>query len=245
MAAPTLVAFAEIENSIAASTNLTTASVSWQTNDVIVLMACSEGNGETISAPTTTGSGVSFGAAQKSHNTSASDTNAVCYAAVASATSSGTYSIQQSGGGTKHMNIGVWIFRGSAGIGNSASSTGSSRTVSLTPTGVDGSICWIVGDWAAAATVVFSPTATTHSNVAPGPTASPVSVQASPSYTYYYAELDDQTSGAANSYGVGGAGTGPFTIIAIETKASAAAAKATVPPIYNVPPVALHHSTTW
>jgi hypothetical protein len=83
---------------------------------------------------------------------------------------------------------------------------------------------WIVIDWATAAATAASPTATSHNASTPGPTASPVAVQQSPNYTYYVAELDDQTSAGAVSYGITGSGTGPFTIIAIETKASAGGA---------------------
>ena len=117
----------------------------------------------------------------------------------------------------------MYVFRGSAGIGNSNIYTGTSPTgLSLTPTGADGAVCWGVFDWAADTAQSFSPAATTHSAGSPGPTASPVSAQIAGKFTYYVGDLDDQTSAGAVSYGIGGAGTGPFTIVALEVKASSA-----------------------
>jgi len=248
---PTLVAFAQAEAAVNTGVNVTTASISWQTNDVIVAFAGCEGGagGETINTPTTAGSGISFGAAQQIHNSTGSDATAGCWAAVASASSSGTFSVNytHAGGTSRDTPIGVYVWRGSAGIGNSAitGTPSSTKTVSLTPTGADGAICWMVSDWAAAATVAFSPTPTTHNSSTPGPTASPYSQQTTGS-TYYIGELDDQASAGANSYGVGGAGTGPFTIIAIEVMAAAGGGATPVParPIV-VPSLAAIQAGSW
>ena len=83
-------------------------------------------------------------------------------------------------------------------------------------------------DWAAVATVAFSPAATTHGSGAPGPTASPRPRRSARKFTYYLGELDDQTSAGAVSYGIGGTGTGPFTIVAIEAKSAGGGTDATV-----------------
>lgn len=247
MAAPTLVVFSENEAVVTNGGTIAAPSMSWQTNDVVVVLAANEGNlASTFTGPTTTGTGLSFTNRQL-HNTTAADPGGAGWTAVATGNSTGTISVGQSGAGSQRIVIGVYIYRSSTGVGNSAISTGSSRTVNLTAAGgADGGMSWVSADWAAVAVVAFTPTTTTHGSGAPGPTASPVSVQQSPSYTYYVGNLDDQTSAGAVAYGVGGSGTGPFTIIAVEAKAGAGApAKATASPIYNVPPVALHHSTTW
>lgn len=244
--APTLVAFASTETTVATGVAVTTASISWQTGDVVVLFAQTDGEsgGETIAAPSTTGSGITF-TQQQLHQSAGSDTGAGCWAAVASANSSGTFSTSATHTGvntSRPKRVSVYIWRGSAGIGNSAitASPSSTKTVSLTPTGADGAICWVVGDWNADATVAFSPTATTHSSGSPGPTASPVSVQDATLYTSYVACLDDQASSGANSYGVAGSGAGPFTIVAIEVKAGtpAAAGSSTVQAAQSFPPFA-------
>jgi hypothetical protein len=223
---PTLVAFAQTTSAVNTDVAVTTASISWQTDDVVVVFTGCEGGagGETLNTPTTTGSGISFGAAQRIHNSTGTTASGGCWAAVATANSSGTFSGTYShvGGTGRFTVIGVYVFRGSAGIGNSAitATPSGTRVQALTPTGADGSICWYVGDWAAAATVAFTPTPTTHTAGSPGPTASPYSQQTA-NVTYYIGELDDQTSTGSVDYGIGGSGTGPFTIIAIEAKAAA------------------------
>lgn len=230
MAAPTLIAFAEVEGNATSSVPVTTASISWQTNDVVVVVVGNEGNGTTTLGMSNTGTGLSFGTAQQVHQSAGADGGAGCWAAVATASSSGTFSGTTSGANQRTV-IGAYVFRGSAGIGNSVLYTGVSPTgASLTPTGADGSIVWIVIDWATAAATAASPTATSHNASTPGPTASPVAVQQSPNYTYYVAELDDQTSAGAVSYGITGSGTGPFTIIAIETKSSGGTSVTVIPP---------------
>jgi hypothetical protein len=233
MSAPTLIAFAETESAPASGGSVTTASVSWQVGDVVLLLAGTEGGtgGETLGTPSTTGSGVALAQKQR-HDSTGSDPGGVGYAAVATAASSGTFSISQTNGATAARNVllGVYIFRGSAGVGNTAISTGSSRTVSLTLLGgADGSVAWVVMDWAAAVPVAFSPSATTHSSGSPGPTASPLSAAVGSSFTYYIGDLDDQPSTGAVGYGVGGAGTGPFTIVSMEAKSGGAAAGAPTP----------------
>lgn len=222
MSAPTLVAFGLTQASVASGAAVTTPSLSWQTDDVVVLFTGTPGatGGETIVAPTTTGSGISFGAAKQIHQSTGTDCGGACYAAVATANSSGTFSEAATHDpGNRPKVIGVYVYRGSAGIGNSNIFTGATPAgCALTPTGADGSISWCVFDWAAAATVAFSPTATTHGAGSPGPTASPASAQVSPDFTYYVGELDDQTGTGSVNYGIA-SGSGPFTTIAIEAQA--------------------------
>lgn len=227
MAAPSLVAVGFVESLVAASATEATGSLTWQSGDVILAVASSEGapGTETWVAPTTTGTGVTF--TQKQVHAASSDPGAGCWSAVASAGSSGTFSVKNgNAANSQALAFGVYIFRGSAGVGNSNISTGTSRTVSLTPTGADGAIVWVVGDWAAAAVQTATPTATSHTTAAPGPSASPQAALVSGRFTYYVEELDDQTSAGAVSYGITGTGTGPFTIIAVEAQASGGGAAA-------------------
>jgi hypothetical protein len=227
---PTLIGFAQVAGTTA---TVTTASLSWQTGDVIVVLAVNEGatSGATFTTPTTTGSGLTF--TQQQNHTSASNCAAGGWTAVASATSSGTFTIGGISAGPNRTG-GAFVWRGSAGVGNSVQAASATRTVNLTPVGADGAICWVVGDWAAATAVTASPTPTTHSSASPGPTALPIGTQVGTNYTYYFDDLDDQTSAGAVGYGVTGAGTGPFTIIVIEVKAAAGAA-ATIPDIFMGP----------
>ena len=221
MTAPTLVAFGELQSSGVSPFTITTpSSVSWSTGDVVYVFVGSEGFGETIAAPTTTGSGLSL-AQQQLHSGSSTDANAGCWGAVATANSSGTFSSTLTrSGATLAVFIAVFVHRGSAGIGQSAISTGSSLTVNLTPIGAHGAIDWVVLDWAAGTVQSFTPTPTTHGAGAPGPQTLSQSAVVTGKFTYYIATLDDQTSAGQVAYGIGGTGTGPFTIIAIEAKAS-------------------------
>jgi hypothetical protein len=215
---------------------------------VVVLFGGTEGGtgGETFASPSTTGSGISFGTFQQQHQSTGSDCGGECFAAVASANSSGTFSIAPThSSGNRHKVIGVYIVRGSGGIGNSNMAVGSGRTVSLTPTAADGTLCWLVMDWATAAVQSFTPTTTSHGSGAPGPTASPASAQVNPNYTYYFGELDDQTSAGAVSYGIGGSGTGPFTIIAFEVKAAAGGATVVPAQPLVVPSLAAIQAGSW
>src|SRR5436309_715948 len=116
MAAPTLVA-ADIVTTTTGATNVS-ASLTWQTADVVAIVAGNEGSavGHSWSASVTTGTGLSF--TQKQVNSSNSDPGAACWTAVASAGSSGTSTVTQTGTTTDHSAAGFYIFRGSAGVGN-------------------------------------------------------------------------------------------------------------------------------
>lgn len=229
MAAPTLVAASF--GTAATGVSATSGSVSWQTSDVVVVIYGNEGLSATFLTPTTTGSGLSFTVAG-SVTGSGSQCGAGLATAVATANSSGTVTASINAGPSGNNFVGVYVFRGSQGVGNNAISTtpSSTKTVSLTPTAADGAICWGVFDFFADATVAFTPTPTTHTSGSPGPSATPTSAQVAGHYTYYWGELDDQTSSGAVSYGVGGTGTGPFTIVALEVKTGAGGTDATVIP---------------
>jgi hypothetical protein len=238
VAAPSLVSVSFVEGVPASGASLSTpTSVSWLADDVVVLIAGTEGGGsESWAVPTTTGTGLTI--AQQQLHASASNCGAGCWGTVASAGSSGTFGIKQPATGTaEHVMLAALVFRGSAGVGSSNVAASSSRTLSLTPTGADGAIVWGVFDWGANAVVAATPTATTHSTSSPGPQAEPQALLVSPHYTYYFEELDDQTSAGAVSYGIGGSGTGPYTIIAVEVKAAGGGAAAPNPRVPRMSPV--------
>lgn len=206
----------------------TSATVSWATGDYVVVFGGNEGatNGIVLTI-STTGSGLSFGTPLRSQSSS-SDCTGYCWAAKATASSSGTISVS-SGNSSQHSDIYVLIVDGttSAGIGNTAISTGSSLTASLTSAQADSLIAWAVWDWSAGAvgtspSYYLAPTPSAHSSSSPGPSAIAYAVKDSTRYSLYYGDKDDQPSTAAVGYGVtSSAGSGPFTIIAVEVKASA------------------------
>lgn len=177
----------------------------WQAGDVIVVVAVDEGvSTETIGAPAA--SGLTF--TPVITHAASSNSSLIVYTAVAGSSGSGAITVSDP---TAQFGISVFVFRGSDGVGNHAGSFTSSRTVSLTPAAADSAIVWVVGDWAAAAVQLETPTATIDE----------VQAQSSGRYTAYVKELADQASTGAVSYGVLGSGTGPFSIGVIEIKGAA------------------------
>lgn len=200
--APTRISFTQTSWTGSVST-LSTASISWQTNDVIVVVGGTEGGGtEAFNTPTATGLTFTI---QKSH-AAASNCASVIAAAVAGSSSSGAVTMTISNG-PKTYGFGVLIYRNSTGIGNSSEQHTATRTVALTATAADSAIVWGVFDWAAAAAVAGSPTPTTTDQNTQGS-----------NFTPYVFDLTDQISASSISYGVGGSGTGPFSIVVLEVK---------------------------
>jgi len=246
VAAPTLVqaAFATTTTGNTA----TTASVSWQTDDVVVVIYGNAGAAPAnMAAPTNTGSGLSWTVNQSI--AAASNCGGALATAVATASSSGTVTAGSVAGPSEQNFTGVCVWRGSLGVGNSAGTAApsSTKTVSLTPAGgADAAICWGVFDWNADAAQAETPTSTSHGSGAPGPSAMPQKTLVAGQYTYYWCALDDQTSAGAVNYGIGGSGAGPFTIVAVEVKAGAGGGATPVParPIV-VPSLAAIQAGSW
>lgn len=206
--APTRVSFAKIAFNVGGSPR-SSASISWQTGDVIVVIGGGEGqNTETLGNPTATG--LTF-TTQKSH-VAASNCESIVAAAVAASSGSGTISMTNSDtNSSTHWGFGVWVYRNSDGIGNSSEQHTSTRTVALTPTAPDSAIVWGIFDWAAASAQSGTPTPTTtdENGVDSG------------KYTSYLFDLTDQTSAGSVSYGISGSsGSGPWTIVVFEIKGS-------------------------
>lgn len=211
MAAPTLISYTE-STWTAGATTKTLASISWQTGDVIVVIAGNEAN-DAWTLPTV--AGLTF-TTQKT-NTAASTCSSLVSAAVAASSSSGTISMGDPTNPASHWGFAAWVWRGSQGIGNSAEQHTSTKTVALTPTAAHGAIVCGVFD--------FSATAITGISITPTPTNTRQRVADGASYALYVSDLADQSSAGATSYGIsGGSGTGPFSIVALEIKAGASAA---------------------
>lgn len=204
--APTLISYTETASWVTGSASKSIASISWQIGDVLVAMA---GAGWVVlDVPTNTGSGLAW-VSQQSHVAST-----VCATqlatAVATAASSGVISIATDDPGVK-FGFGVWVYRGSDGIGNSVEQYTTTKTVNLTPTGANGAIVWGVFDRSGQATHTITPTPTNTNELTQDG-----------DYTIHVADLADQTSAGATAYGVSGGGsTGPYSIVALEIKGTA------------------------
>ena len=202
--APSLISYTEVSSWTTSGSPKSTASISWQTGDVIVVLAISEAN-DAMPVPTATG--LTF-SSQKS-NVTASTCGMQACTAIAGSSGSGAVSMTNPNGSSA-WGFGVWVFRNSAGVGNSAEQHTSTKTVSLTPTGAHSAIVWALGDFAAGALQTITPT----------PTDTRQRALDSGRYTFYVADLTDQASAGAVSYGISGSGSGPFSIGVVEVKGS-------------------------
>jgi hypothetical protein len=190
-------------------TSRATASLSWANGDLVVAGMVNEGYG-TFTAPTATG--LTFSNNPINHAPSSN-----CGLAIYTATAVGSGSSAITGhnsDGTHNWNIWVWVWHNHGGAGNNASQFTATKTVSLTPAGgADSAIIWVAGDWSAAA----SPAATPAS---PNETTRQAAVQGG-AYSYVTADITNQTSAGAVSYGVNYTSSGPFSIGVLEIKGTA------------------------
>jgi hypothetical protein len=203
---PTIGSFVQTATVTGTGSPVTSPSVSWNNGDLVIVIAGSETNA-TFGNPTTTGTGLTFTTRQS--NNTASTCGAILATAVASATSSGTISSTDSNT-SLHRMMSVWVFSGAStrGLGNTAKGNTAALTVSVTPAGgADSSFVWGVFDFGANSTL---------QTITPTPTNTRFRVQDGTSYDVYVADLHDQVSAGATSYGISGPGSGPFTIMVAE-----------------------------
>lgn len=180
-----------------------TASISWQTNDVIIVIAGQESAGRTITTPTATG--LTFS------NLKSNTTASTCTALMASATagSNGSGAVSVTSNGVDFWSFAVWVYRGSNGVGDTKEQHTSTHSVSSTPLGgAHSAYVWGIFDFATGAVGTLTPT----------PTNTGEATQFNPNYTVYAADLGDQSSAGATSYGLTGSGGGPFSIMVAEIK---------------------------
>lgn len=215
MGAPTLISYTETAwNTTAdASGNKTLTVPSFQANDVLVAIGGSETNSPALAVPTATG--LTF-TSQKS-NSAVNTCSTQLATAVAGA--GGTNVVVTMNGPTSgsgaHWGFAVWVWRGSQGVGNSSEQHTTGKTVAMTPTAAHCGVTW--------ATFDFSAGSTPGTNT-PTPTDIRQATNDGTHYTFYVADITDQASGGATSYGIsGGNGTGKYSIVVLEIKAGASA----------------------
>lgn len=231
MSAPTLVASwisTLTSNSNTTSLTVTSPTMTWSTGDVFVAMWLDEGNttAETTFTATNTGTGLPTWTLQQS-NIAASNCGAGLLTTVATASGTGTITVGASFSSpltTSGYGV-VYQYSGSAGVGTSGktvSASGGSSVVSLTPLGgADSAFVWLVGDWNGGALGSYTPTPSSHTASAPGPSATPADSTNTGSFDSYFACLDDQVSTGAVNYGITSGSGGPYTVLAVEVKGSA------------------------
>lgn len=206
---PSLISYTEIAwTGNTAAPRSTAGAVAWNSGDIIVVIAGTEGPGQTWAAGTVTATGLTF-TLQKSNNVAGTCSSAV-WTAAPGAGGSQTFTVNPPGGG-QDWGAAIWVFRSSGGVGNTGfEQHTATRLVSYTATQAHSAIVWATFDFAAVTT--NPPVAT------PTPTNIRQNVKDGTHYTLYVSDLTDQASAGAVSYGITGSGTGPFSIIGIEVK---------------------------
>jgi len=206
---PTLSANVGLAN--ATTTPRSTASVSWVTGDIIVVTMTDEGvnTGDGFTAvPTATG--LTF-ASVINHTASANCALAIFTATAASSGSSAITGSHHNSGTAGNWVMWVWVWHNSGGVGTNASQFTSTKTVNLTPAGgANSAIVWAVGDFAGGS---VTPSATPTS-----PNETTRQAIGAAGANYLNADITNQTSSGAVSYGIVTTTTGPFSIGVLEIK---------------------------
>lgn len=199
---PSLVSYTETASWITnGASKSTSASVAWQTGDILVFIGGGQDVG-TIGVPTATG--LTF--TSRALNTTP-DCQSRGATAVAASTSSAVISATNSVS-TQHWGFGVWVWRGSDGFDAAGEQHTSTKTKAIVHTDTHSATCWGVFDFAATAVagISLTPAASHTRQAAADGTA----------YTFYAGDLVDQAASGSVSYGItGGSGTGPFSIAAV------------------------------
>ena len=223
--APTLVtAYVSSINPVGGNASVTSPTLNVQGGDVITVIGIGPGGtiADAFVTPTTT-IPIVGGSTQLQSHSADNDCQGAAWSYLVSgalgSAQSGTVTVGVSTTSNNSFHFVVIIERGGQQptVARSALQAGSSRTMSYTPSQANSSIVWAVGDWAAGTIQVVTPTSTSHTTSAPGPTALPQSAILAGQYTENTAIIDDAGAVAAVSYGISGTGTGPFTIIVVET----------------------------
>jgi hypothetical protein len=153
-AQPTVVSYGSSTFSDAGNTNEVVAGVSWQTGDIVLALGGVGNNAgaNQLATPTVTGgtgTGLTFSLLASVNNNSAFD-DAQVYVWSATAAGNGSGSIQSasSAGSSRRNGIGIFVFRGTDGLGTPVALDGSTaKTISLTRGGTNSHVVEILVDF--------------------------------------------------------------------------------------------------
>lgn len=222
MAAPTISAYSNSNFADQTSGNDVTGSVSWTIGDVVVILGVTEDNTNgLLNTPTAGGTGLSFSAISGFPTNTASNCKVYAWSAVASASSSGAMTATRADTNTACRALAVWVFSGSAGIGNVATQTGDTTdpyTASLTRAGNNSAVVMIAGDWNAVSDTTTDPSPLTGSTQRVGDNGGFFTGV----YNGYAADWSDEGAAGTTSYGITGVAAGKFTIGVVEVKGTVA-----------------------
>lgn len=227
MAAPTLIA-----SSVSATgdigTSETTASFTFNSGDVFVVLGMTEDNAQTLGTPTATG--LTFAAITPTSGVNPTNTGSSCkgYAWSATAAAGGSSTITSTGGAVGHFIV-AYQYRGSDGVGACVTAVSTALTVNLTRTQANSAVATILGDWGAPAdvTVASDPAGGTQD----------AAFQHSGRYSGYAFHWADEGATGTTAYGIGSftASGSNITKLVVEIKGAAGGGAAVTPDIAMPP----------
>lgn len=144
-------AYQEIAYTSTGNTALTFASITWLTNDLVIVWGvCEDTGARTLGTPTV--AGLTFSLLAGFPLAAGSNTWVAGWQATAAAGGSGTVSTTPTGNTAQHVGAGLWQWRGHDGIGviGAVQAGAATATVSLTVSANSG-VCGVWGDWNATA----------------------------------------------------------------------------------------------
>lgn len=207
---PTISAFQSTNWADLSSAAETTASISWASGDLILVVGGTESGSWTLTTPTATG--LSFSLVTSVGTGDGSNATAYLWSATAGSAGSSTVSSNGVEAGSVARGIAAYVFTGTGGLGNNATIVGSSsKTINLNRGTANSAVVNIMSDWQA-----ISDTTVTSS-----PVGGTVRVaQESPAHaTFFVTDWGDQGASGTTSYGIGDhTGTVDMSGIAVEVK---------------------------
>lgn len=219
MPAPLLSAYAERAWNLT-GTSGSSGTISWNSGDLVVVMALTEDASCTVSVANQLGLTWANGGAI---GTAGSTCFANSWSAVATSNQSGVTVAATASDNTHQWGIAVWVFSSHNGIGARATGITTAKTVSLTRAGDNSLVVGVQGDYSAAASTGYSFTPTVANDRQ--------HAQSAGRYTYYVSDWPDQGAAGTQSYGTSGeTSSGTFAKIALEIKGAAGGGGSFVPP---------------
>jgi len=209
--APTLVDYQQSDWTSQTAGNEVTPTVTWQVGDLVLVFGSTEaGTSATLNTPTATG--LSFSLVTSINTADSGDTAHYLWSATAGSNGSGAITATRGDAGTLARGIAAFVYRGSSGLGNTATLDNSAnKTISLTRGYANSATAVVLGDWNA-----VNDTTVTSS---PGSGTQRVAQFVTDAATFFLFDWGDQGAAGTTSYGITNhTGTVDMSGIAVEVR---------------------------
>lgn len=207
MAQPTLASYQQSTWSGSSSASEVTATVTWSTGDLVVVLGATDDNVNTLALQNVTG--LTFSPVTGSPSNVASSAKVYGWSAIATAGGSSALTATVDGS-TAARGLSVFVFSGSDGVGGVSVSGAldATTTQSLTRTGANSHVVQAWSDWNAVndTTVTWTPTGETQR----------VAQFVGGRATFFVANWGDQGASGSTNYGFSGFSGGDFSAITLE-----------------------------